>query len=186
MMKKPTLAAFSSKASIRSISLPARSHPTTLRVEEELNKIKSWEASSSSKPLGNEIEAFPMSNLDHHLSAVVRVLNETSLITSSIFHSFLLFLSVPMLKPKPSRWSLVSKLVQKGVHELASKDQHENVNELEGVDLALNSLLLHNSSKDIEAQKIKSAQIKLDALDVSMKGLEKGLECLFRHLIQTR
>ena len=298
MMKKTTIAAFSSKASIRSISLPARSHPTTLRVEEELNKIKSWEASSSSKvetigvgllglsdlyrcieellnlpltqqllaqhqhqkwfndlllesslmyldicgntrdaillmqetiqelqsglrrikvgdlsiesivttyncsrrkmrkeiarslaslkPLGNEIEAFPMLNLDHHLSAVVRVLNETSLITSSIFHSFLLFLSVPMLKPKPSRWSLVSKLVQKGVHELASKDQHENMNELEGVDLALNSLLMHNSSKDIEAPKIKSAQIKLDALDVSMKGLEKGLECLFRHLIQTR
>lgn len=300
MMKKATIAAFSSKASngysVRSISLPVRSHPSTIRVEEELNKLKSWEASSSSKveticiglsglselyryieellnlpltqqalsqhqnqkwfndlllesslmyldicgntrdaillmqetirelqsslrrikvgdlsiesivtayncsrrkmrkeiarslaslkPMDNEIGAFPMLNLDHHLSAVVRVLNETSLMTSSIFQSLLLFLSVPVLKPKPSRWSLVSKLVQKGA--LARKDQPENMNELEGVDIALSSLLMHNSSKDIEEQKIQSAQIKLDALDVGMVGLEKCLECLFRHLIQTR
>ena len=299
-MKKAAIAAFSSKASngysVRSISLPVRSHPSTIRVEEELNKLKSWEASSSSKveticivlsglselyryieellnlpltqqalsqhqnqkwfndlllesslmyldicgntrdvillmqetirelqsglrrikvgdlsiesivtayncsrrkmrkeiarslaslkPMDNEIGAFPMLNLDHHLSAVVRVLNETSLMTSSIFQSLLLFLSVPVLKPKPSRWSLVSKLVQKGA--LARKDQPENMNELEGVDIALSSLLMHNSSKDIEEQKIQSAQIKLDALDVGMVGLEKCLECLFRHLIQTR
>ncbi|KAJ9146896.1 hypothetical protein P3X46_029111 [Hevea brasiliensis] len=33
---------------VRSISLPSRSHPTTLRVEQELNKLKTWEASSTS------------------------------------------------------------------------------------------------------------------------------------------
>ncbi|KAJ9128755.1 hypothetical protein P3X46_034516 [Hevea brasiliensis] len=33
---------------IRSISLPSRSHPANLRVEEELNKLKIWEASSTS------------------------------------------------------------------------------------------------------------------------------------------
>ncbi|XP_027078762.1 uncharacterized protein LOC113777991 [Coffea eugenioides] len=36
---------------IRSISLPCRSHPTTLRIEEELNKIKRWETSSTSEAI---------------------------------------------------------------------------------------------------------------------------------------
>ncbi|KAI3665317.1 hypothetical protein L6452_43941 [Arctium lappa] len=33
---------------VRSISLPSRLHPSTLRVEEELTNLKTWEASSSS------------------------------------------------------------------------------------------------------------------------------------------
>ncbi|GFZ09428.1 hypothetical protein Acr_21g0000270 [Actinidia rufa] len=37
----------------RSISLPCRSHPCTARIEEELNKLKSWEASST--PNGERI-----------------------------------------------------------------------------------------------------------------------------------
>lgn len=37
-----------SKYHARSISLPSRSHPSTLKVEEELRKIKTWESSSSS------------------------------------------------------------------------------------------------------------------------------------------
>lgn len=288
-------AAFS--PNVRSISLPPRSHPTTVRVEEELNRLKSWESSSSSsskaeticaglsllselyrriedllnlpltqqalsqdqhqrwvnellegslryldacgntrdsvlsmqetirelqsalrrrkvgdssvesvvsayicsrrkmkketakslaslKPTDGEFGGSLMLDLDDHLLAVVRVLRETSLITISIFHALLLFLSMPVLKPKASRWSLVSKLVQKGV--LACKEKQENVDELEGVDMALGNLLMQSSSRDVEGQKIQSAQIRLDALDVSMEGLVKGLECLFRHLIQTR
>lgn len=52
-MKKATLATFSSnpkhsnKYGIRSISLPTRSHPTTIQIEEELNKLNSWESSTS-------------------------------------------------------------------------------------------------------------------------------------------
>ncbi|KAJ0098127.1 hypothetical protein Patl1_29216 [Pistacia atlantica] len=52
MIKKATMAAFSTKPAkhynVRSISLPTRSHPTTLRVEEELNKLTSREMYSSS------------------------------------------------------------------------------------------------------------------------------------------
>ncbi|WRX08003.1 Protein BPS1 [Theobroma cacao] len=33
------------KYHVRSISLPSRSHPTTLRIEDELNRLKTWEAS---------------------------------------------------------------------------------------------------------------------------------------------
>ncbi|KAK9948281.1 hypothetical protein M0R45_003865 [Rubus argutus] len=36
-----------SKYHVRSISLPSRSHPTTVRVEEELNRLQSWESTSS-------------------------------------------------------------------------------------------------------------------------------------------
>ncbi|KAG2694995.1 hypothetical protein I3760_08G170300 [Carya illinoinensis] len=304
MVKRSTMASSSPKPSkrysLRSISLPARSHPSTLRVEEQLNKIKSWEASTSSskrveticlglsllgelyrciddllnlpltqqalapqkhqkwvndllegslgyldvcgktrdailsmqeairelqsalrrkragdlsvesivtsytcsrrlmkkeiakslaslKPIDNQFGDLPMSDQDDPLPAVVRVLAETNLSTISIFHSLLLFLSVPVFKPKPSssRWSLVFKQLQKGV--LAGKDQQAgNMNELERVDTAVGNLLMHNSSQDMEAQKIQSAQIRLGALDVSMEGLEKGLECLFRRLIQAR
>ncbi|TKY58341.1 hypothetical protein E2542_SST15399 [Spatholobus suberectus] len=36
------------KYQIRSISLPSRSHPSTIRIEEELSKLKTWEGSSTS------------------------------------------------------------------------------------------------------------------------------------------
>ncbi|KAL6345339.1 hypothetical protein AAG906_015822 [Vitis piasezkii] len=35
---------------VRSISLPSRSHPTTLKIQQELNKLRSWETSSRSMP----------------------------------------------------------------------------------------------------------------------------------------
>jgi len=36
------------KYHVRSISLPSRSHPSTIRVEEELNQLKTWEGTSTS------------------------------------------------------------------------------------------------------------------------------------------
>ncbi|XP_030524038.1 uncharacterized protein LOC115736461 [Rhodamnia argentea] len=46
------MATFSAKSnakySVRSTSLPSRSHPTTAKVDGELDKLKSWEASSAS------------------------------------------------------------------------------------------------------------------------------------------
>ncbi|XP_004509416.1 uncharacterized protein [Cicer arietinum] len=36
------------KYHVRSISLPTRSHPSTIRVDEELNKLKTWEGTSTS------------------------------------------------------------------------------------------------------------------------------------------
>ncbi|CAK8561905.1 unnamed protein product [Lathyrus sativus] len=36
------------KYHVRSISLPSRSHPSTIRVTEELNKLKAWEITSTS------------------------------------------------------------------------------------------------------------------------------------------
>ncbi|KAJ6774722.1 BPS1-LIKE PROTEIN [Salix purpurea] len=121
---------------------------------------------------------------DHLLSAIVRVLSEASLITVSIFTSLLLFLSVPMLKPRPSKWYLVSKLVHKGV--LPCEGQQENLNELESVDAALANLVVPSSGKDFEAREIHSVQQRLEILHASIEEVENELDSLFRHFIHAR
>ncbi|CAJ1930842.1 unnamed protein product [Sphenostylis stenocarpa] len=262
-MKRATMAStFLPKHShgyaIRSISLPTRSHPSTIRIEEELNKLKSWEVSSSSEveriffglsglaelyksmedllklPLtlqalfhhhnqkwvdelldcpvrfldilgetrdaimlmkgnvrdlqsalrrrkvgdlvieshvssywslrseGSSFGASPLLDLNHHVSAVVRVLREASLITSSIF-----------------------QVIRKGALVQCNNEQ-ENVNELEKVDLALCRMVMDNLDKDFEAENIQSAHKELEGVVVVIEGLENGLDCLFKHLINTR
>ncbi|KAK7360279.1 hypothetical protein VNO77_02262 [Canavalia gladiata] len=298
-MKRANMATFSpkhsSKYGVRSISLPTRSHPSTVGIEEELSKFRSREASSTSKveticcglsglvelykciedllklPLTqqalcqhqnekwvNDLLDCPVRFLDllaktrdsilsmkasfeelqsalrrrkvgdldmesylstywslrrkmrkectksllllkqidysfgasilldlnDHLSAVVRVLREASLITSSIFQSLVVFLASPVLKSKPNKWAFVSRLMQKGV--FACNNQQENINELEKVDFALNSLIIDNLSKDVETEKIQSALGRLEALVAAIEEFENGLECLFKRLISTR
>ncbi|KAG6775628.1 hypothetical protein POTOM_019106 [Populus tomentosa] len=117
---------------------------------------------------------------DHLLSAIVRVLREASLVTVSIFRSLLLLLSVPMLKPRPSKWYLVHKGV------VTCEGQQENLNELESVDAALASLVVPNSGKDFEARDIHSVQKRLGILDTSIEEIENELDSLFMHLIHAR
>ncbi|XP_059670788.1 uncharacterized protein LOC132316301 [Cornus florida] len=280
---------------VRSISFPARSHPSTIKAEEELNKLKTWEAFSSPKAdticnglsgleevfecieellslpvvqqalaqhqhetlvnellegsiryidicsnirdtvllmkegvrelqsalrrskaanmsiesnvnayvcsrkrmrkefekslvtlknIENKLAASSLLDIDSHLLAVVRVLREASLVTISILQSLLLFLSVLVLKPKPSRWSLLSKLVQKG--GAASVGEQNNMNEVESADIALRVLLLQSSSEDGEEERIQSAHRRLEDLDAVVGHFENGLEGLFRCLIHTR
>ncbi|PON82699.1 hypothetical protein TorRG33x02_214750 [Trema orientale] len=125
-------------------------------------------------------------DLDTHLAALVRVLREASLVTSSILGSLSLFLSTPLLKPKPSRWSLVSIMVQRGVVGGFHDNQHKCLNELERVDVAVSDLLMGNLGEDVEDEKIQSAQKKLEALEVVIEGLENGLEGLFRVFLHNR
>ncbi|CBI38480.3 unnamed protein product, partial [Vitis vinifera] len=244
---------------VRSISLPSRSHPTTLKIQEELYKLRKWEASSTStlgtihnglsgmeelykclddllslqstqqaishhqhekwveelldesvslldvccntrdvisqfkenvgdlqsalrrrkgdlciessinnyirsrkkmnkdakkllaamKKMDNKAGASPLLDQNHQLSTVIRVLRDVNAMSISIFQSLVLFLSTPVLKSKPSRWSLVSKFMQKGVT-------------------------------------MQIAHKGLGALEVSIEGLDNGLECMFRDLIKTR
>lgn len=274
--------------SVRSVSFPGRSHPSTLRMEEKLNKLRCWQGSNAETlcttlfglaelyiciedllnlPLtrqalaqsqndkwNNELLDCSLKHLDlcgstrdailsmkqsarelqsalrrskvetninayicsrktmkkeieislaslkrrefpfrrqleqnyNHLSAVADLFRKASLITSSIFHTLLLFLSPSLLKPKPTKWSLVSKLVQKGL--TAPCEEQHNMNELESVDVAVTNLLVQScrGDSDSEEQKIQSAQEKLECLDAIFQGFEDGLECLFRRLIHTR
>ncbi|MED6194001.1 hypothetical protein PIB30_024311 [Stylosanthes scabra] len=300
-MKRATMATFkhSSKYGVRSISLPTRSHPTTIQVEEELNNLKSWDSSSSKvetichgllglgklykciedllklpltqqalgqhkdekwvnefldcplrfldllgktrdsillmkssvedlqsslrrrRNLGNlDIEGcissywslrrnirkdssknllflkqiddgsfFFLDDDDNHLCALVRVLRESSLITSSIFQSLFVFLSSSILKSKPTKWAFVSRLVHKGVLISCNNNQQENLNVLEKVDLSLSNLellIMENLNKEEVGEKIQSTNTRLEALVLGIQGIEEGLECLFKHLINTR
>ncbi|KAJ0039545.1 hypothetical protein Pint_28621 [Pistacia integerrima] len=72
MIKKATMAAFSTKPAkqynVRSISLPTRSHPTTLRVEEELNKLTQIDSVCGSKHEPQRLQLLQMEGPDVFVS----------------------------------------------------------------------------------------------------------------------
>lgn len=138
------------------------------------------------KQIDASFETFLPLDLNAHLSAVVRVLTEASLVTSSVFYSLLAFLSSPVLKSKPNnRWALLSRLIQKGA--LGSDNQEGSINELEKVDFAISSLVMNSPTQDAdEAQKIQYANSRLEDLVAGIDRLENGLGRLFKHLINNR
>ncbi|KAM7520009.1 hypothetical protein LguiB_018971 [Lonicera macranthoides] len=85
---------------------------------------------ASLKQMESKTAGLPLLDLDHNQSVVIKVLREVSVVGISIFKSILLFIYVPTLKPKRSKWSLVSKLTNKG--EVACVNQLENLKGLEG------------------------------------------------------
>ncbi|TYJ10101.1 hypothetical protein E1A91_A11G185100v1 [Gossypium mustelinum] len=102
------------------------------------NSVKGKKLITELKQMGNKLGASPLL-LDqhqdeeqyHHFSAVIRVLTQVNAISASILQSFFSFLS-STVSSKQTRWSVVSKLMHKGVISC-----EENVNELESVDAAL-------------------------------------------------
>ncbi|XP_022752324.1 uncharacterized protein LOC111301095 [Durio zibethinus] len=238
--------------SVRSVSFPARSHPSTLKMEEELHKLRSWQGASSSnaqtlctglfglaelyiciedllnlpliqqalaqrhnKKWDNEDAILSMKQSARELQSALRrskggeltiesnisayscsrktmkkEIANSRIIEANRYHiqglsprskldhclhlSFpLLFLSPSFFKPKRSKWSMVSKLVRKGLTAC--------------VDVAVSNLLLQQRSEhDSEEKKIQCAQVKLESLDAIFEGFEDGLECLLRSLIHTR
>ncbi|XP_021908348.1 uncharacterized protein LOC110822522 [Carica papaya] len=136
-------------------------------------------------------------DLNDHLSAIVKVVREASLVTRSIFRSLLLFLSVPASKPKSAtRWSLILKLVSKRVGAGNETHQPEVVikkNELESVGVEIRKLLMakdvseEDDDDDDEAEKIRSTLLtRLEGVDIMIEDFEKRVEWLFRRTIEAR
>lgn len=133
--------------------------------------------------------------LNDHLALLIQMLRKVSRITTCNFNSLLQFLSVPTLKPKSTKWSMVLKQLVHKDKSVATFEGQWEANEFEDVDIALSNVLMmrQSSCKDddedddeAEIKNIESAQEKLEALDGGIEGFENALECLFRRLIQTR
>uniref|UniRef100_A0A803MAR1 Uncharacterized protein n=2 Tax=Chenopodium quinoa TaxID=63459 RepID=A0A803MAR1_CHEQI len=84
----------------------------------------------------NQLNAELLGEEDCHQSTVIKSLRCVSIINLSVFQSLLLFLSIPVSRPKKS---LVSKLMNKG------KWKYESENEMNDVDNVLHQLF---STKD--------------------------------------
>nr|GMC57467.1 uncharacterized protein LOC109167639 [Ipomoea batatas] len=112
------------------------------------------------KKIDDEIEGSTSLDVHRDISAVIKALREASAVTTSIFQSVLLFLSVPVLKSKPSRWSLVSKLVQNG--KVACECQHNNTCNLETLEAQLEDI--ENKMESIFRCLIKSRSYLLNII----------------------
>ncbi|TKY58340.1 hypothetical protein E2542_SST15398 [Spatholobus suberectus] len=113
---------------------------------------------------------------DQHLIFLARVLREASAITISIFRSLLLFLSMPGLRTKGA--SMISKL--KPTRLFASEEEQKNTNVVD-----LSSLLGRGKHSDAKLEVQRALRV-LETLNVSIDGLEGGLDCIFRRIVQNR
>ncbi|KAL3345863.1 hypothetical protein AABB24_024683 [Solanum stoloniferum] len=110
----------------------------------------------SLKQVGCETPGAALLEADQETIAVIKALREANATCVLVFQIILSFLSVPLLKQKQPKWSLVSKLIHNG------RTEHEVLD---------NSTILETNVETFKAQ-----------LDV----IEKGLEGAFRSLIRSR
>ncbi|KAL8240478.1 hypothetical protein R6Q59_013833 [Mikania micrantha] len=119
---------------------------------------------------------------NHQLAAVIRAVIGVSEMTILVFESLLMFLCVPVSKPR--RWSIVvSKLMHKEM--VACEDQKENhvaVNEFESIDAALRILCKYGSYGSIG--NVQIAQCRLERLGAQIESMESRLELMFRFLVR--
>jgi hypothetical protein len=115
-------------------------------------------------------------NQDHQLASLITVIRQVIVANIAIFQSLLAFLTVS--SSKSNKWSLVTKLVHKGM--IACEDNSQN--ELQCVESSLSNLL----SEGINDRKMQTAHQSLEALENAIESIENGLESVFRRIVKTR
>ncbi|XP_021731246.1 uncharacterized protein LOC110698145 [Chenopodium quinoa] len=113
---------------------------------------------------------------------VIRVLRCVSIINVSVLESLLRFLSMPLMsKSKSSSFGLISRLVVKKSKAVISEEKlAKNGNELSNVDVVLHAL---DGGENFDCDIIKK---KLEVLEVSLRGIEDGLNNILKQLARTR
>ncbi|CAN4083524.1 unnamed protein product [Withania somnifera] len=111
---------------------------------------------STLKQMDQETTVSVLLDADQDTVSVIRALNEANAVCVSTFQMLLSFLCVPLLKPKPSKWSLLSRLINN--ERIAPLALEENM----------------------------SLETKLASFEVCLVSFEDGLESIFRWLIRCR
>ncbi|KAF7829024.1 uncharacterized protein G2W53_020188 [Senna tora] len=123
-----------------------------------------------------KVTSFSLMGQDQNLKFLGTVLKESSTVTISVLRSVLVFLSMPGLKTKES--SLISKL--KPARLFSSEKEEKKANEV-----ALCSLIGKDRNSDAKVE-VEGAQRVLETVNASMGGVEGGLDCVYRCLVQNR
>ena len=116
--------------------------------------------------------------------AIVSLLKELEAVTILVFESLLTFIAAPKLQSKSSSWFVVSKLVH--TKRIACEGEETDAIEFEKVDLALQTLISHKTSKSDYSIHVQNVQNAMGRLQSSIQDVEEVLECLSRHLVKTR
>ncbi|KAJ0251067.1 DUF241 domain protein [Hirschfeldia incana] len=133
---------------------------------------------------------------DQDVSALVRMMQDTSVITSLVLRTVLSLLSSPKgLKNHNQHkgWGIVMKLVKKGIDHHHEKDF--SCIELEAMEAELGKLVEVTTREDQEEEKetseeasemIQCAVVRSKDVEAAMEELEEGIEGLFKVMIQAR
>nr|XP_016444611.1 PREDICTED: uncharacterized protein LOC107769872 [Nicotiana tabacum] len=108
------------------------------------------------KQMDQETAVAVLLDADQDTIAAIRALREANAVCISIFQILLSFLCVPLLKPKQSKWSLLSRLVHKD--RIVPEVQEENT----------------------------SLETRLETFGAYLDSFENALEATFRCLIRSR
>ncbi|KAK7404426.1 hypothetical protein VNO78_05315 [Psophocarpus tetragonolobus] len=122
---------------------------------------------------------FSPSNKDHPTATLASLFKDVQVITLSILESLLNFISGPA-QSKPSKWSLVSKLMQ---NKKIICTQESDQNEFSNVDAALQSFVFHVTRK---SDNINHLQNQLEDLESVIQDFVEELETIFKRFIKIR
>lgn len=127
------------------------------KVKEDIRKcpgeLKQIESKCASAPL--------ITTDQQHLAMVVIVLREVRAITIALLRAILSFMSASRPNQKAGKWSLLSKLIHKGL--VACELEQEDMKEIERVDVGLYSRV---ENKDAQMERAQMANKRLEALEM--------------------
>lgn len=137
-----------------------------------MKDVKTFEKHSNSMILDED-------NSD--LVVIINMIREVQTISFSVLKSVMSHVCGTKAMLKQSGWSLVSKFVQTKRSPFAA-----NNCEVEMIDEALNALTIQKACKDINNVAVANVQKQLQALECALVELEKGLEPIFKCLLNTQ